>query len=495
MPAAAPARSPTAVAAAAPVSTLASAGRHNGYIWTKANYFFGGGSGSGGNGPSGHPGEAETAELVALGAGTVPPSALPSYIRAGLVAAFIANVSFALVNFIFLPLQLGAWAWVTLQASKGQRVRWPRVLLRVLEGLVGWWQCMVSALLERVLGMRVVLAGDVITEEQRGEGALILSNHPSTADWNYLFSWLPRQGSLTHLKIVLKGGLHGAPILGWALQCARYLFLARNWEKDQKHMERIVQHWAAAASSIGGDESGKPVPVQLLLFPEGTDLRPVSFDQSASFVAKQAAAGVQLPSFEHVLHPRVTGFVHLVKLLRATGGAVTAVYDLTLGSSPVPVTIENLARGAVPSHFHVHARRFELKDLPVEDAALAQWLQQRWVEKERLLEAFYSNPPGDQRAFPRSAAQDALAQRLVRPMQLAHFSALFVFGVLGLLHAFAIYAHPLLLLGAHVLLSGVWVWLSRPPYNGFDHIMLDADQAAEEQPQQQRQPMDNKKTR
>jgi 1-acyl-sn-glycerol-3-phosphate acyltransferase len=341
------------------------------------------------------------------------------------------------------------------------------------------------------MGMQLHTAGDVISEAQRREGALILSNHPSTADWMYLFSWLPRQGSLLHLKIVLKGALHGAPVIGWALQCCRYLFLERNWEKDQKHMECIVQHWAKAGTRVGAPTDDQPAaaaPVQLLLFPEGTDLRPVSFDQSAAFVAKSAAAGMQLIPFEHLLQPRVTGFVHLVKLLRSTG-SVKAVYDLTLASTPVPVTIENLARGVAPEHFHVHLRRFDLAALPKDDAALAQWLLQRWTEKEKLLQGFYAQPATavgaqQQRSFPRSDEQDALERRLARQMQLLHFSALFLFGLLGLLHLYALYARPLLLLFLHAALSGVWVWLSRSPHNGFDRLILHNDQAAEEQLQQ-----------
>jgi len=37
--------------------------------------------------------------------------------------------------------------------------------------------------------------------------------------------------------------------------------------------------------------------------------------------------------------------------------------------------------------FHVDVKRFPLKDLPESDAELAKWLEQRWIEKGKLLEA------------------------------------------------------------------------------------------------------------
>ena len=64
------------------------------------------------------------------------------------------------------------------------------------------------------------------------------------------------------------------------------------------------------------------------------------------------------------------------------------------------MTLDNLARGAVPSDFHVHLRRYDLASLPHSPDELAAWIQARWLEKDQLLDAFYSNPNEPQRAFP-----------------------------------------------------------------------------------------------
>ena len=457
-----------------PVSTIAAAGLHNHYIWRKADHFFGS------RGPGVDP--------VSSGAGVPAPSNLPMYARAVCAWGFLFNLALACTNFLVLPLQLLAFGPVLLQAivaraNPGQRVplaRWSPAVLRVVEVIVGWWEGLVSVLLERVMGMRVHLAGDVIPDSARSEGMLILSNHPSTADWVYVWSWLIRQGDMTRLKIVLKGALHSVPILGWCLQADRYLFLARNWEQDRMHMDRMVGHWAGE-----GAGTEKAQQVQLLLFPEGTDLRPVSYDQSAAFVAKSAAAGgAPLTPLQHLLQPRVTGFVHLIKLLRASG-SVRRVVDLTLGSAPLPVTIENLARGAAPAQFHVHTRVWDLAALPTTDEGLAAWLHERWVEKDALLEKFYASSPC---AFKTSAAQTELESSIARQMLFTHFSLLAVFGFVFLLHSYALWHRPGLMILLHAALSAVWLFLTRK-HKGIDMLILAVDQAAdlEQQHMQERQ--------
>ena len=361
--AASPSPSPTP-SSPLPVSTVASAGKSNSYIWTKADYFFG--SKCECNAPASSADatappcdkEEEEEELVAAGAGVPSPSNLWLYVRAAFIGVFIASNALVLVNFFVLPMNLAAFGWILFRVvrhssssttanqqqqscdcSEIKSSRWNPLVLRATDLLVGWFLSMVSTVVERVMGMRVRLAGDVLTEEQRGEGALVISNHPSTADWIYIWSWLVRQGDMSTLKIALKRSLHSSPVVGWALQCARYLFLARDWQKDQAHIESVVKHWASTSAPLAGvldsdakgvasSSAASPSSVQLLLFPEGTDLRPVSYDQSCAFVRKSAAKGKAVVPLQHVLQPRTTGFVHIVQLLRQTG-SIKAVYDLT----------------------------------------------------------------------------------------------------------------------------------------------------------------------
>jgi lysocardiolipin and lysophospholipid acyltransferase len=48
---------------------------------------------------------------------------------------------------------------------------------------------------------------------------------------------------------------------GWAMQMACFVFIQRRWEDDRKHMESMLGYFCDIRE-----------PLQLLLFPEGTDL-------------------------------------------------------------------------------------------------------------------------------------------------------------------------------------------------------------------------------
>ena len=48
---------------------------------------------------------------------------------------------------------------------------------------------------------------------------------------------------------------------GWAMQVACFVFIQRRWEEDKKHLENMLDYFCDIRE-----------PLQLLLFPEGTDL-------------------------------------------------------------------------------------------------------------------------------------------------------------------------------------------------------------------------------
>lgn len=50
-------------------------------------------------------------------------------------------------------------------------------------------------------------------------------------------------------------------ILGWAMQAAAYIFIHRKWKDDKSHFEDMIDYFCDIRE-----------PLQLLLFPEGTDL-------------------------------------------------------------------------------------------------------------------------------------------------------------------------------------------------------------------------------
>jgi lysocardiolipin and lysophospholipid acyltransferase len=50
-------------------------------------------------------------------------------------------------------------------------------------------------------------------------------------------------------------------ILGWAMQAAAYVFIHRKWKDDKSHFEDMISYFCDIHE-----------PLQLLIFPEGTDL-------------------------------------------------------------------------------------------------------------------------------------------------------------------------------------------------------------------------------
>ncbi|WMV19239.1 hypothetical protein MTR67_012624 [Solanum verrucosum] len=78
------------------------------------------------------------------------------------------------------------------------------------------------------------------------------------------------------------------------------------------------------------------------------------------------------------------GFVTAVSHMRSF---VPAIYDATIcipKSSPAP-TMLRLFKGQ-PSVVHVHLKRHEMKDLPENDDAIAQWCRDIFVAKDKLLD-------------------------------------------------------------------------------------------------------------
>jgi len=72
---------------------------------------------------------------------------------------------------------------------------------------------------------------------------------------------------------------------------------------------------------------------------------------------------------------------------------VDAVYDFTIvyndGKVYQPSLVPVLVRKGMV--INVHVRRFPIKEIPVEEEALGDWLMERWKEKDELIEYLLKN--------------------------------------------------------------------------------------------------------
>jgi len=231
------------------------------------------------------------------------------------------------------------------------------------------WFVLPVALLEHLCGIRFVFSGDL--EFPKGDRAIMIMNHRTRLDWLFLWNWLFRFGRLRNHKIVLKDSLKRVPGFGWAMQQFGFLFLKRSWTEDRMWFDKILKYYV-----------GRSYPLQLLLFPEGTDLSPSNKQKSIEWAKKN-----DLPKYEYLLQPRLRGFSYAVELLRSN---VDAVYDLTVGyPDSVPDSEKTLFSGKFPSEIHFHCKRYDIKSLPREEKELEQWCSDRWREKEKFLTGFY----------------------------------------------------------------------------------------------------------
>ncbi|XP_028293548.1 lysocardiolipin acyltransferase 1 isoform X3 [Gouania willdenowi] len=161
------------------------------------------------------------------------------------------------------------------------------------------------------------------------------------------------------------------------MQVACFVFIQRRWEEDKKHLENMLDYFCDIRE-----------PLQLLLFPEGTDLTENTRTRSDAFAAQNS-----LPKLEYVLHPRTTGFTFIVDKLRK-GDNLDAVHDITVAyPKNIPQTERHLILGLFPREIHFHVRRYPVSALPVPSSELEPWCRQRWAEKEVRLRDFYSSQP------------------------------------------------------------------------------------------------------
>ncbi|CAI9100045.1 OLC1v1036965C1 [Oldenlandia corymbosa var. corymbosa] len=246
--------------------------------------------------------------------------------------------------------------------SKSTYRRINRVLAELLwlelVWIVDWWA-----------GVKIQLYTDPETFEMMGkEHALVISNHRSDIDW--LVGWVlaQRSGCLGSTLAVMKKSSKLLPVIGWSMWFSEYLFLERNWAKDESTLKSGLQRLR-----------DYPLPFWLALFVEGT-----RFTQAKLLAAQEYAASVGLPIPRNVLIPRTKGFVTAVSHMRSF---VPAIYDVTVAipkSSPAP-TMLRLFKGQ-SSVVHVHLKRHLMKDLPETDDSVAQWCKDVFVEKDKLLD-------------------------------------------------------------------------------------------------------------
>ncbi|KAI7856814.1 acyltransferase-domain-containing protein [Circinella umbellata] len=223
---------------------------------------------------------------------------------------------------------------------------------------------------------RITYSGDIIPQN---ESAIVISNHRSWTDFYLLHSVAIRRNMLSNCKYFVKDSIKWLPFFGWGMWLADFLFVRRDWMRDQRKIE-------ATFSNI----KRLKTPVWIMSFAEGTRFTHQKLKES------QLYAGQQGYSIMHnVLLPRTRGFVTCVNVFR--GSHVQYVYDFTIAYyhrlkgnmgefNVAPDMIRVHVRELGDEYeFHVNVKRIAINELPNDDDQLANWLRQRYVEKDQFL--------------------------------------------------------------------------------------------------------------
>ena len=237
-----------------------------------------------------------------------------------------------------------------------------------------WWGWCVST--GRLMNNnQLVITGDDVPMR---ENAIVILNHQNMPDITWLMDYAHQKDRLGDMKWLVKDIIKYVPGVGWGMLFIDCIFIKRDWTKDRDH---IRQTFAKLRDN--------DVPVWFISFSEGTRITPEKLAQSQAYAREH---GLHVP--RHTLVPRTKGFTATVEGLR---DHVDAVYDCTLGYVEGVPTLWQFIQGYAPKA-HLHVRRFPIDCLPTDEPALADWLLERFREKDELLEHYYQNG-----AFPNAA--------------------------------------------------------------------------------------------
>ncbi|KAL4238498.1 Lysocardiolipin acyltransferase 1 [Mactra antiquata] len=240
----------------------------------------------------------------------------------------------------------------------------------VCDKFIWCWKLYCVSIYEVIFQTKVSIYGDVPPNEA---ATLMIMNHRTRFDWLFLFSYQVRHASVRRYTISLKNMLKFIPGIGWAMQIAGYIFLDRKWEEDQQTIFRCLKVFKHVNFNA-----------QILLFPEGTDLTKNTKKRSDQFAEKN-----NLQKYDFVLHPRTTGFSHIVQQMKKDE-ILDFVVDITIAyPGTIPQNEMDIVKGNFPSEIHFLIKKYPNSIIPSQKEDLEDWCKEKWHEKENVLKNFY----------------------------------------------------------------------------------------------------------
>ncbi|KAL3313066.1 hypothetical protein Ciccas_008335 [Cichlidogyrus casuarinus] len=214
---------------------------------------------------------------------------------------------------------------------------------------------------------------------------VIIMNHRTRLDWIFALVYTAPESCF---RIALKESLANLPGLGWLAQCQFYLFLRRNLKEDLVQIDRSAWYYSNVLRKT-----------QLLFFPEGTDLTQNTSLKSHSHVMKtKPHRYTEQAALEYTISPKTAGFLHVLNANLGRGSDLF-IFDASIMYPDGLVQNEtDLLFGLCSPVIDIKFTRYNvLKEVPIcegiANQETADWLIDRWIEKENYLKKYYEAYP------------------------------------------------------------------------------------------------------
>ncbi|KAI9558282.1 hypothetical protein GHT06_015035 [Daphnia sinensis] len=248
--------------------------------------------------------------------------------------------------------------------------------------LYSMYQRMVIFFFEHCTGQKVYFTGDAATIFSKKENVLYLGNHQSTVDWIVCNMVAIRQGSIGHLRYVMKDTLQALPLYGHYFYQHGCIYVKRG-DFKQKKMESALDYL-----------KDPKIKSWTVIFPEGTCFAPNEYDLIKK--SNKAADDNGLKPLLNHLTPRYRGSFLALAKLRSN---LDAIYDVTCVYSgsvndkkeriPAPELIDFLL--GKNSEMYIHVRRIPIEDVPEDEAQFKSWMHNLFTVKDELVSRFYQD--------------------------------------------------------------------------------------------------------
>ncbi|KAL5290992.1 AGPAT3 family protein [Megaselia abdita] len=206
------------------------------------------------------------------------------------------------------------------------------------------------------------------------ENNMTILNHSYEIDWLVAYCAADKFQALGGCKAFAKKVLQYVPVIGWCWYFSELIFLSRSYEKDKEIIQKQVK-----------DIFTFPDPVCLCFYAEGTRFTDAKYAESVKFAKERG-----MPVLKHHLIPRTKGFTTSLPSMRDD---CKSIYDMNVvfrkGGKANDPTVSNMINGK-GYEACLFIRRITLDKVPEDEKKAAQWLQDLYVEKDKIIDSFHT---------------------------------------------------------------------------------------------------------